>query len=146
MSVAVFETSSIQGYAVATKKSYGSYLVVRFTKLPPGKHGFHIHEAGDLRESGCKGACSHFHKGKKSRHGDRPGRSKARHTGDLGNVEVGAYRYKLHDVKPEELWGRVLIVHADEDDLGKGSFLDSRTTGHSGARIGCAIFGRMSSK
>jgi Cu-Zn family superoxide dismutase len=35
-----------------------------------------------------------------------------------------------------------LIVHADEDDLGKGDFPDSKTTGHSGKRIGCAIFGR----
>jgi hypothetical protein len=35
-----------------------------------------------------------------------------------------------------------LIVHEDEDDLGQGDFPDSKTTGHSGKRIGCAIFGR----
>jgi Cu-Zn family superoxide dismutase len=40
------------------------------------------------------------------------------------------------------LLGRALIVHEDEDDLGKGDFPDSKTTGHSGKRIGCAIFGR----
>jgi Cu/Zn superoxide dismutase len=45
-------------------------------------------------------------------------------------------------VRPEELWGRTLIVHADPDDLGQGEHEDSGTTGHSGARIGCAIFGR----
>jgi hypothetical protein len=28
-------------------------------------------------------------------------------------------------------------IHADEDDLGKGSFADSTTTGHAGARVGC---------
>jgi hypothetical protein len=37
-----------------------------------------------------------------------------------------------------------LIIHADEDDLGRGGHEDSHTTGHSGARIGCAIFGRTS--
>jgi hypothetical protein len=35
-----------------------------------------------------------------------------------------------------------LIVHEDEDDLGQADFPDSKTTGHSGKRIGCAIFGR----
>jgi Cu/Zn superoxide dismutase len=48
----------------------------------------------------------------------------------------------LSDAHPSDLWGRSLIVHADEDDLGKGDFPDSATTGHSGKRIGCAIFGR----
>lgn len=35
-----------------------------------------------------------------------------------------------------------MIVHEDEDDLGKGPFEDSLVTGHSGKRMGCAIFGR----
>jgi Cu/Zn superoxide dismutase len=50
----------------------------------------------------------------------------------------------LEGVKPSELWGRALIVHADEDDLGQGGHIDSKVTGHSGDRIGCAIFGRAS--
>ena len=40
--------------------------------------------------------------------------------------------------------GRTLIVHEDEDDLGLGSFEDSKTTGHAGKRIACAIIGRCS--
>lgn len=71
-------------------------------------------------------------------------RSKERHTGDLGNVEIrgkeSRYSYFLEGISPVDLWGRALIVHADEDDLGTE---DSKTTGHSGARIGCAIFGRL---
>jgi Cu-Zn family superoxide dismutase len=35
-----------------------------------------------------------------------------------------------------------VIVHADEDDLGRGEAEDSKTTGHSGKRIACAIIGR----
>ena len=31
--------------------------------------------------------------------------------------------------------------HEDEDDLGAGTFEDSKTTGHSGARIACSVIG-----
>lgn len=142
--VAVFTNPGIVGEAVATKEGSGTRLHATFTVLPPGKHGFHIHTAGDLRGEGCQGACEHFHKGpaSASKHGDKPGTRRARHTGDLGNIIVGTYSYFLAHIRPEELWGRALIVHADEDDLGLGSHEDSATTGHSGARIGCAIFGR----
>ena len=142
VAVAVFRTPEIVGEAVATKERGGVRLRATFTSLPPGKHGFHIHTAGDLRGEGCQGACDHFHKGAESSHGDKPGTHRARHTGDLGNITVGTYSYFLANLKPEELWGRALIVHADEDDLGLGSHEDSAFTGHSGARIGCAIFGR----
>jgi Cu-Zn family superoxide dismutase len=144
VAVAVFKTSEIVGEAVASSEGRGTRLRVNISKIPAGLHGFHIHNAGDLRGEGCLGACSHFHKGTPSDHGGAPGseRAEPRHIGDLGNITVGRYSYFLADVKPSELWGRSLIIHADEDDLGLGSFDDSKTTGHSGARIGCAIFGR----
>jgi Cu-Zn family superoxide dismutase len=49
----------------------------------------------------------------------------------------------LKHVFLEELYGRSVIVHEDEDDYGRGPHEDSKTTGHSGARIGCAVIGRM---
>jgi len=92
------------------------------------------------------GVCEHFHVGPPCRHGDRPhgAGDQERHTGDLGNISSAQshYSYFLKGVRVEDLWGRSLIVHKDEDDLGKGDFPDSGTTGHSGARIGCAILGR----
>ena len=149
MAVAVFKEPHIEGTATVVSTSAGVRIRAEFTKLPVGKHGFHIHRAGDLRGEGCKGACSHWHVGPPSIHGDRPHGSSTedRHTGDLGNIEVkgttkSVYTYNLKGVKPADLWGRALIVHADEDDLGKGPFEDSLITGHSGARIGCALFGR----
>lgn len=143
MAVAVFQSDNIVGNTVARKTAYGCLLTATFTKCPPGKHGFHIHVAGDLREPGCMGVCSHWNKGVAVNHGGEPGTGKERHTGDLGNIEVGTYTYKLYSVHPSELWGRTLVVHENEDDLGKGPHEDSKTTGHSGARIGCAIFGRL---
>lgn len=150
MAVAVFKQNDIIGEAVALEKNGGTSLTAIFSKLPRGKHGFHIHVAGDLRGEGCAGACAHLHVGPPSVHGGRPhGRNVTRHSGDLGNIELkgkkARYSYFLHDLKPSDLWGRTLIIHEDEDDLGCGTHEDSKTTGHSGARIGCAIFGRLSS-
>lgn len=144
MAVAVFKTGPVIGEAVATEHDDGIRLKVQFTKLPVGKHGFHIHTAGDLRGEGCLGACTHWSKDKSVAHGDY-GKG---HTGDLGNIEPGkngefAKTYFIKGVNVDELWGRTLIVHADEDDLGHGGHDDSKTTGHSGKRIACAIFGRM---
>ena len=150
--IAVFDTDQIVGNAVAKETPKGLLLTATFTKLPPGKHGFHIHTAGDLRAPGCAGACAHFHVGAPAIHGDRPSKdnktkTNQRHTGDLGNIELtsssASYRYQLMGLNAADLWGRSLIVHADEDDLGQGPHEDSKITGHSGARIGCAIFGRM---
>ena len=151
--IAVFQGPAVRGEAVALPAGRGCKLQVKITDLPAGKHGFHIHTAGDLRGEGCQGACQHFHKGRPARHGGPPLygtglKEGPRHTGDLGNIFLGEggepfeHTYVLTDVKPEELWGRTLIVHADPDDLGQGDHDDSGTTGHSGARIGCAIFGR----
>ena len=145
--VAVFQTPQIVGSAVATAQGADTVLRAAFTKLPRGDHGFHIHTAGDLRGSGCAGACAHWHKGPYATHGGPPShtrrRHRNRHTGDLGNVRSGkTYKYRLRGVRPSELWGRTLVVHADSDDYGQGGHEDSATTGHSGARIGCAIFGR----
>ena len=143
--VAVFKTPRVHGTVVGTEGPDGVRLDVTFTRLPPGQHGFHIHTAGDLRGEGCQGACAHYHVGPPARHGGP--HAHERHTGDLGNVACTRTspfhrRYTLSGVRVSDLWGRSAIVHADPDDLGKGSHADSGTTGHSGKRIACAIFGR----
>ena len=154
--VAVFVDGPVEGEAVAKAAGRNTILTVRFKKLPAGNHGFHIHRAGDLRGEGCSGACDHWHKGRPCQHGPAPSsKSKTkRHTGDLGNVNIRMSkktgkphfltrrRYTLKNVRPQELFGRTLIVHADADDLGLGPHEDSKVTGHSGKRIACAIFGR----
>ena len=143
--VAVFKTDKIEGEVVISEYRDGVKVKAHFAKLPPGKHGFHIHKAGDLRGEGCHGLCEHYDIGNNS-HGGTPEHSGERHTGDLGNIELkdGKFEkdYYIKGIRPSDLWGRSIIVHDDEDDLGNGPFEDSKVTGHSGARIGCAIFGR----
>jgi Cu-Zn family superoxide dismutase len=145
MAVAVFQQPNIQGEVVFQAARGGIQVHASFSKLPPGLHGFHIHKAGDLRGEGCKGACDHYDI-TGSQHGDAPPSNEPRHTGDLGNIHGPSFvhNYFLKKVHIEDLYGRSVIVHQDEDDLGKGNYEDSKTTGHSGARIGCAIIGRIS--
>lgn len=148
MAVAVIESSKVKGEVLFTQRKGGVSVDYVFPKLPPGLHGFHIHRAGDLRGEGCKGACNHWSK-KPAQHGGPPGHTGPRHTGDLGNLSIpeGKEECKgslfLKHVFVEELYGRSVIVHEDEDDYGRGPHEDSKTTGHSGARIGCAIIGRL---
>jgi len=143
MAVAIFKTD-IEGEVVVSNYRDGVKIKAHFTKLPPGKHGFHIHKAGDLRGEGCMGLCEHYDIGNNSHGGYE---QKDRHIGDLGNIELknGFFQkeYYIKGISVKDLWGRSIIVHEDEDDLGQGDFEDSKITGHSGKRIGCSIFGRV---
>ena len=145
MAVAILDTPKVQGEVCFFQKRAGVMVEATFLQLPPGDHGFHIHRAGDLRGEGCKGACDHWHKGKPTSHGGPPGHKGPRHTGDLGNLSPSKLKtqYFLKHVTLEELYGRSVIVHEDEDDYGRGVHDDSKTTGHSGARIACGVIGRM---
>lgn len=69
--------------------------------------------------------------------------------GDLGNIEAGedgivktTMTDRLISLRgAHSIVGRSVIVHAGEDDLGRGGFDDSKTTGHAGARISCGVIG-----
>ena len=95
----------------------------------------------------CESMCAHFNPFGKDHGGPD---SKIRHVGDLGNLKTNAQgiaEYKTHDrmIKLRgtkcNIIGRGLIIHADEDDCGKGYQPDSLTTGHAGKRIACAVIG-----
>ena len=91
--------------------------------------------------------CAHFNPYNQT-HGGRD--DLVRHVGDLGNLiadsqgkvitEFTDHMIKLRGDKANII-GRGLIIHADPDDCGKGTFPDSKTTGHAGKRIACSIIG-----
>jgi len=127
------------------EKNNKTIIYGTITGLKPGKHGFHIHETGDLTE-GCSSLCSHYNPFHKNHGGIQ---DKDRHVGDLGNIEANEkgvakfyYEDKLIKLRGKySVIGRSFVVHEDEDDLGKGHHKDSKTTGHSGKRIGCGVIG-----
>ncbi|XP_057305887.1 uncharacterized protein LOC130644343 [Hydractinia symbiolongicarpus] len=115
------------------------------TGLAPGKHGFHVHEFGDY-STGCGSTGGHFNPAGKE-HG-APG-DENRHSGDLGNIEAGSDGVAIVNITDNQIplhginsiIGRAIVVHKDEDDLGKGGHSDSLTTGHAGARLSCGVIG-----
>lgn len=128
------------GRATLIQKEHGVdlNLNVCVKGLRDGLHGFHIHERGDT-EKGCDSMGGHFSKSHHD-HGDL--RGVGRHTGDLGNVLSvdGCVDEKLFipGVSLYELKGRGLVLHEDEDDLGRGNSAASKSNGNSGKRIVCA--------
>lgn len=118
---------------------------VTFSGLNPGKHGFHIHEFGNLTNA-CLTSGDHYNPLGKNHGGPK---DEERHFGDLGNVEadeLGNVNMELEDsliklTGEYSVIGRSFVVHENEDDLGKGGFPDSLKTGHAGGRIACGIIG-----
>ena len=132
------EGSSIAGKAVFQDTAEGLKVSVELNNVPPGKHGFHIHQYGACGDSG-KAAGGHFNPDAVA-HGLllKDGFTHA-HAGDLGNAEItpdGTGKVEL--ILPGlslsggkySVGGRSLILHEKEDDFGQ-------PTGNAGGRIGC---------
>jgi len=145
--IAVFDTKNIKGTVRFTEHGDKVLIDIDIIGLKKGhKHGFHVHECGDMSDK-CESMCAHFNP-YGSDHGGPD--SVNRHVGDLGNLVAdanGVARYRMIDSMIRlrgtkcNIIGRGLIIHADEDDLGKGGKEDSLTTGHAGKRIACAVIG-----
>lgn len=146
--IAVFNSGKINGIVYFEERSDKTVkITVNLTGLKKNhKHGFHVHECGDMSDN-CESMCAHFNPYNKS-HGGQT--DKERHVGDLGNLETDSkgnvsciiidQMIKLHGYKANII-GRGLIIHADEDDCGKGSNNASKLNGNAGKRIACAIIG-----
>lgn len=109
---------------------------------PNALRGFHIHQFGD-NTNGCTSAGPHFNPEGKEHGGPT---DDVRHVGDLGNIATdanGVAKGQIKDslVKVNDILGRTIVVHAGEDDYGKGGFEDSKTTGHAGGRNACGVIG-----
>ena len=75
--------------------------------------------------------------------------TRVRHFGDLGNITSsdGVAEGELFlpngrlDTSRYGILGRMIIVHADRDDLGEGGDEESLKTGNAGKRLACGVIG-----
>lgn len=134
------EGSQTKGTVTFTKTDKGVEVVAEITGLTPGKHGFHIHEFGDLRSPDGTAAGGHFNPTGEP-HGAPTGEH--HHAGDLGNIEADAsgnakltlVHEKLSFEGPNSILGRAVVVHAKADDL------KTQPTGDAGGRVGVGVIG-----
>jgi Cu-Zn family superoxide dismutase len=130
----------VQGTVTFTQTDDGVVIAGEITGLSPGKHGFHIHEFGDLSSADGMATGAHFNPDMHKHGGPHDAE---RHAGDFGNIEAGEdgkATIKMTDKVlsmsgPNSIIGRALIVHAKADDL------KTQPSGDAGARIGQGVIG-----
>lgn len=132
------------GTVTAAESAEGLVLTVKLREIPPGEHGFHVHQHGDCGPKAQDGAMvaglaagGHYDPEGAGRHEGPQGKG---HRGDLpalhadagGNVDatVVAPRLKLADLK-----GRALMIHAGGDNYSD----NPKPLGGGGARIACGV-------
>lgn len=107
--------------------------------LPPGQHGFHVHEMGDCSHPEFETAGDHFNPTGNDHGGPQ---SAAHHAGDLGNItagEDGTVGYTLDTARitlregATSVLGRAIVVHRDTDQF------DVQPDGNAGPRIACGV-------
>lgn len=133
------------GYALLTQYPHETLIELHLKNLPPGFHGFHIHEFADKR-NGCDSMGPHYNP-YNGTHLDI--NQYGNHLGDLGNIYVdqnGICEQILHVnhlplTGKFQVIGRGMVIHEKKDDLGLGGNLESSKTGNSGSRIACGIIG-----
>ena len=140
------KNNNVNGIVYFNQRSDKLEIIYNISNLENGKHGFHIHECGDLTK-GCSSGCSHFNPYNKH-HGSL--NKKNSHAGDLGNIKSknniskGKITTNKISIKPcniNSIIGRMVIVHKDEDDLGKENNEESKKTGNAGKRLACGVIG-----
>ena len=132
--------NSVQGVVTFDEVAKGIHVVANLTGLTPGKHGFHIHEFGDISSDDGSSAGGHFNPTGMPH--SMP-MSEKRHAGDMGNIEAdengGAHLDYIDSVmklnSEYSIIGHAIIIHAKEDDF------KTQPTGNAGARVGYGVIG-----
>ncbi|XP_062991145.1 LOW QUALITY PROTEIN: extracellular superoxide dismutase [Cu-Zn] [Elgaria multicarinata webbii] len=98
----------------------------------------HVHQYGDLSDS-CDSAGGHYNPFKVNH---------PRHPGDFGNFnskegKIRKYKSNLMATLfgPYTIIGRSVVVHEQDDDLGKGNNKASLENGNAGKRLACCVIG-----
>ncbi len=132
--------STVSGKVTFTQQADGVLVEATVNGLAPNsKHGFHIHEFGDISSEDGTSLGGHFNPGGKP-HGAPD--AAERHAGDLGNIEadangtatVKAVFKGLEIHGKDSILSRGVVVHEKPDDFGQ-------PTGNAGARIAVGAIG-----
>ncbi len=138
--------NSASGIVTFEETGNGVRVKATLTGLSPGKHGFHIHEFGNLSVPDGTGCGGHYNPAG-NKHGLPPAPAGERHAGDLGNIEADAFGRASYERVDKvitlsgegSILGRGMIVHAQPDDGGQ-------PTGNAGARVAMGVIGHGSAK
>ena len=130
--------NTASGTVTFTKEESGMRVVAHFEGVPPGDHGFHIHENGDCSAPDASSAGGHFNPTAMPHAGPD---AMQRHVGDLGNITAdssGVAHQEFVDAMltfegANSILGKGVILHADPDDY------SSQPTGAAGGRISCGV-------
>lgn len=119
------------------------HVTVEMVDLPPGAHGFHIHETGECdAEGGFESAGGHYagdsDHGIAAENGPHPGDFPNVHVGEDGvlTVEFFTDRLSLDEGGDNPLMdedGSAVMVHSGADDY------ESQPSGDAGERIACGV-------
>lgn len=129
--------NNVEGTITLTQQDGQVHFKGEVRNLKPGKHGFHVHEYGDLRDPEGKSAGGHFNP---EGHPHGGPNDPKRHAGDLGNIVANEKGVASVDLKAKGLMlhtvlGRAIVVHGGADDL------KSQPSGDAGPRVALGIIG-----
>jgi Cu-Zn family superoxide dismutase len=123
-------------------KDGGVEVKVDLTNVPPGVHGFHIHEGASCGND-AKDAGGHYNPTNMPHAAPD---AASHHAGDFGNVTAGENgevhaTFVTHSITvtagPTSAIGHALVLHGGADDL------TTQPSGNSGARIACGVVQEM---
>ena len=147
--------NKVGGKVTFTQTDAGVKVVADVSDLPPGKHGFHIHEYGDTSDAAKAMSTgghfdpegTHHHELVAPEHPEHPDAA-PHHAGDMGNLtadDSGKAHLEvtlagvtlMGPLNP--IVGRAVIVHEKPDDGGQ-------PTGNAGGRIAYGVIGIAKAK
>ncbi|MFN3165451.1 MAG: superoxide dismutase family protein [Phycisphaeraceae bacterium] len=145
------ELTNVTGTITFTQTKDGLLVKAQVSGLKPNsKHGFHVHQFGDLTKADGTATGGHYNPGNAEKHSlpedheDHGHSITGGHAGDLGNLESDAdgnatYEKTFANITltgKNAVLGRGIIVHLDED---KG--IDAQPTGGAGPRVAQGVIG-----